>query len=608
MEEPVPTSLVAFLEIWPLSHSISEIWQALQEGDNTVLIWDEDMDSDDDDESEGNASENESPEDDCDSVDLFIGTVLQIFEVVERLVSWNRRGQANLEAALFCYGAFGLGRHSFLKTVEKRKDSFEWQLIPSYELLESTAAAVHVHPLSVSMIQFSLWYLIGFHRTQLERLSGADTTNRTSRSLSLKEFESGVLYEKLQFEEEACCIFVSHRWQTPIHPDPDKIQRQEITKIAQKVQDYLETILDVSKMSAVIPEEPGELVEMDMDPRVFALMKLITSDEFQFAIQFFIRKQYTVRLWYDYYSIPQGTDNKSRLIRSKCLGEITSLCRRMIFLGLISDDYFTRGWCAFELIQHTGSTTKIGTKLCTNYLEPPLHSIDETAYAFLSQMYTDFRTRSIHGRLCGLLEDQSPKDSTTVLLKDLNVRCTNGSDLRFLSRALVEQIHKQDTTEESLVWLHPFLSATGRLLEESLVPPILSNKRRRKITSELRPKQIPKALVKFCFAWRNEIRTYGHDDAEEALAAKVTLKWRYPDNCLDHLLETRLDFENIPDFFQNLQRGINVLEELREALRTHSVQETWEDCKAGLQTSLVERVEALLDAPGYFVQLAFSGG
>jgi hypothetical protein len=677
---PPPISLRLFVEMWPDHElSVQEMWNVLK-NDDDFLVCDDD---DDDDESgtdevhnvnsndDGSSStalkvikfiarghchetamvktpknysedgkgnderEDEEASDeasDKETVDFFLDHVWHVFEMYERRVSWTRlrRGRLHLEAAIFCYGAFSLGCLSYAKTLqvegeERHLDDnsttnvAEEQFVPSYRLLSGIASTVHVDPLSTSMIQFALWYLVGFEKRQLEEkeklrssLGTSQHQSRTSRMLSLSEFRNRVPYAQLSPKDASdLCIFVSHRWQTTQHPDPCSHQSRIILDLAEGVQGWLDALLCPSRTGSVVDDykqcQDSSILSADTDSTTSIVFeKLLREEKLLFAIQFFIRGQRQVRLWYDYFSIPQGQDDQSRSIRSKCLPEIAGLCQEMIFLGLISDDYFSRGWCAFELIQHTRARTKLGTKMWTHDADVDGSGANADAIAFLSQTYREFQARTIYGRLCGLLEDRQKLQTTTALLEDLGMRCSNGSDLGFVSNQLVEQIKRNLKDKPLLTWIHPMLSAMGRLLEESLVPPILSTKhpRHSRHYRQLRPKPVPKVLIHFCFVWRNDLRA--DDRTPDALAANVVFKWRYPDSCMDHLLETRMDFENIAEYHRQLQQAIDLLEEFRVAFQKCSVHDSWETCASHLGSRQVTMLKNLLDAPGYFVQVNFA--
>lgn len=599
----VSTTLQLFLTLWPHQHAPEEIIDAINHDNSGRSI------------SSLVSKEEAEPKDDSSagsSAGPFLIEALRLFEDWEPQSAWNNT--PNLAAAVLAFEAFKLGCEGFQLTVEEHSggDVVESDdFVPNYTILLELVEIGEIEPLSIAMVQFALWYLVGFQKSQfLKRATVVSeppekkVPARYSRTLSIAEFMAGTPYENIKSNGDFC-IFVSHRWQTPQHPDPDNSQADVIKEMGLKVQLFLDILTTPSLSNKIVSEynQDSSLPELSDSGRT-ALAWLLVREEMNFAIQFFIRQQRQVRLWYDFLSVPQGKDTLSRNIRAKCLPEIASLCRDMIFVGLVSDDYFARGWCAFEMIQHKSSAVLVGTKLFTNEHEGETPS-GGSLVGYLSQLYTEFRCRSIHGRFCSLLENQQPECTTTELLRDLGISCTNGSDLCFVADTLFDQI-KNNCAHTLVTFVHPFLNATGQLLEESLVPPILSAKRQRTTRQTLRPKNVPPVLVKYCFQWRTQLRSLFKDEEPEALAAKVKLKWRYPDNCIDHLLETRLDLCTIPNFEDRENQARVLLETFRQALSGLPIQTEWEECSAHLDATDLDSLQSILDFPGHFVLIEFS--
>ena len=240
-----------------------------------------------------------------------------------------------------------------------------------------------------------------------------------SKTLSLEELEQTIMYEEVSDKGATpSCLFISHRWATPEHPDPDGTERRRMAEKLRRTQTFLdyfinpETIPNLQLASSVWTEDERR------SP------KEIFSCELEWVIFFFLRLQPRVLVWYDYMSIPQGSDDISRSVRRECLADIRPLCQFNPMCAIASDDYSQRGWCVFEYLvsglRNPSKTLVIRDDLtfwnCANVLAAKMENI--------------------HGRFCQKLEfgSEEPSDVFTAL----DIVCTNGSDIRFLSESMAQ--------------------------------------------------------------------------------------------------------------------------------------------------------------------------
>jgi len=89
------------------------------------------------------------------------------------------------------------------------------------------------------------------------------------------------------------------------------------------------------------------------------------------------------------------------------------------------------------------------------------------------------------------------------------------------------------------------------------------------------------------------------------LSARVELRWRYPDYCLDYLLETRKDL-TIPGYNEQVEAALLLLHDLMPAFENIKEQDSWDDIIEKVGIELGERIVHVGNAAGHFVQLSFA--
>lgn len=499
-----------------------------------------------------------------------------IFFSLQRQVSLRPR--PNLETALFCYCAFEWGLSAYLATCSDPEDDgpLTSPLVPNYQELFQLAGYPEAD--LQSLFLFALWDLIGFSYTSARR---RPILANVSRSLTISEFANGIPYEGVEDRPPTkCCVFVSHRWEEPEHPDPKGEQRNHITDVLRQIQEWLDALCGRTPppvhFAATTTDENREDAQFDF-------MKALVSDELNWAIQFFVCDQDWVTVWYDYYSIPQGADDLSKQVRSRCLMEIEQICRNAIVYALLSDDYFTRGWCVFEMIQ-----SKIGAPLGTKIWRP-----DETIEL---ELYTEQRVRSIHGRFCGLLEDGNEGGALEPLEK-IGTTCRNGSDMQFLSQKL--QHESTGRRKAPLVaHVHPLLCALTKFLDRYCFD-------REKCAGKAMV--LSQSMLHFCFKWQSEIEVAamnGATEPVERLSNRVVFRWRHPDNCLQYLLETRLNWAS-DEFVEWVDQATSVLEAMALSSQTCPDRVELEDFQSGGCSQLIAQLELIRNRIGYFLEVSF---
>ena len=88
------------------------------------------------------------------------------------------------------------------------------------------------------------------------------------------------------------------------------------------------------------------------------------------------------------------------------------------------------------------------------------------------------QARRIHGSFCRLIELQDDQ-TAMVLLQRLGIACKNGSDMKYLSNLLYEQITSRPK-QSLLTYIHPIVSAVTRILDSAApLPDVETGERRR---------------------------------------------------------------------------------------------------------------------------------
>jgi len=190
------------------------------------------------------------------------------------------------------------------------------------------------------------------------RASFVVTTDR-----ALSKFEDLVSREQQGFfrpdEPPAAVLFLSHRWETPEHPDP--LGRQ-----ADCIRMFLKAVDDIVRTGSLSAEERGACVPSLLSHGRFQAAYFVdngiafSQPEKKWHEHWKSRAQNSgtavreyvldhIGVWYDYACLPQEDVGSQRLADSlfrihELIGECT-----MLVLRYPGDDYECRSWCASEL-------------------------------------------------------------------------------------------------------------------------------------------------------------------------------------------------------------------------------------------------------------------
>ncbi|CAB9509334.1 expressed unknown protein [Seminavis robusta] len=437
---------------------------------------------------------------------------------------------------------------------------------------------------------YSFWIILGSYYQKLAKLSSDGIIHVTrnkqfaSRAMDIHEFEKGVLFESLSDTKPGeTFLFLSHRWLTPEHPDPRGNERTQIKTLLDRTQGMLDFLVNPTS-------QPLEQlwVNHSTNPLENMYVPFVSSLEFSFALHFFSHQQKQVKVWYDYYSIPQGADSHSQRVRHRCLEEIDDICRTVPVLGVMPGrDYFRRGWCFFECLQCELSiypTVKLrfwqGTGKPNNMFSS--ENVEDT-------LYTKERIQIIHGQFCQKLEaGMNPLEA----FHDLGIQCTNGTDLQFLANQLERLSKGQDSyylpEKQSFYLVHPLLTAYRLVLHQAF------------------PANL--AIEDAGHHWANFIRMVGswiatlYTAQTKTPAGLFRCGWRHPRSALGYMIEMQQEWEFAPNFAKDVARFQQKLEKVVEAAaKSDNKRPMAEQCP-----ELVTEVAQSLDEP-HWVAVVFAG-
>jgi hypothetical protein len=180
---------------------------------------------------------------------------------------------------------------------------------------------------------------------------------------ALKKFDDLVSIAQQSFfrpdEPPSAVLFVSHRWETPAHPDPHGRQADCLRKFLKTVDDIVRTTpLSAEERGACVPSllahGPFQAAYFVDNGIAFGVPEQRWHEHWNSRAQNLgttVRKSVLdhVGVWYDYACLPQEAPGSQRLADSllrihELIGECT-----MLVLRYPGDDYECRSWCASEL-------------------------------------------------------------------------------------------------------------------------------------------------------------------------------------------------------------------------------------------------------------------
>ncbi len=168
-------------------------------------------------------------------------------------------------------------------------------------------------------------------------------------------------------------LFISHRWETLTHPDPDGSQIKAVQQFLQHLAHCIEAML-VSQTERIqlVPSllNEGTMQAEEITRRILGFGPFSTSTNFQQGsdIKKDVKKKFEqfkddrpafrtwllnhIGVWLDYLCMPQkplASTDEEREFR-KVLGSLDSLVTSSTLVALrqTEDDYSVRGWCASE--------------------------------------------------------------------------------------------------------------------------------------------------------------------------------------------------------------------------------------------------------------------
>lgn len=245
------------------------------------------------------------------------------------------------------------------------------------------------------------------------------------------------------------CLFVSHRWESKEHPDPEG---QQATAIRAAVLASLVTaanfltgkhfggfagFIDCQILAHSILRCPGptghlaawardNLVTHDFD--IDNLSELLRPDAIPLA---FFAAMDRIWLWIDFCCLPQTPrTHEEQSYFKESLAHLSDYQKNAATLVLHgeTDDLHTRGWCIFEYIASRGKV--IGVEENSSVQLLPTHS---------NMFLMGVQLRKVEMAASdAILSIQSPTSSLERAWTDRGIKCSNGNDLAVVVSSAVE--------------------------------------------------------------------------------------------------------------------------------------------------------------------------
>lgn len=362
-------------------------------------------------------------------------------------------------------------------------------------------------------LRFFSWMLVGHYY----RIPSEDEPRRwASKFLSLAEFHAGTAYEAVSDKDaRSVAVFVSHRWATPEHPDADGAQKALLLSLLRPAQQFLDWLWDPACHT---------YQESDFGDSQGHVFNTIFDGVLRWAPLVFARTQRQMLVWYDHQSIPQSQTIEAKTQRERCLTEIDALAAEMPVLALAHDDFFQRGWCFFECLQSMMSSKELLFH-CNGVVSANMGTLQRQIVSH------------VYGCFCSLIERGSAPSSD--LFAEIGLRCTNGSDLAFLSAQMAEKSSRALAYTRAGLVAHPFLTAWRWFMERHVAPSWAGRNW--------------DPLMQFLmFQKHKALESVPDADVDTFENIKrmpvIQLRYNYPDVGVAFLVETKTDWDGAADF------------------------------------------------------------